>query len=1607
MLALAALSFLGPDATVRPARGQTAAPLAGSTLRAKPSSFTPLRRTPIFATGKSEPKNIIPDPASKKTEELVIFSTWLRGRKTRTEGSTTTKTPLGIGPLFAKRPAEPVAYSPNTSTPSVPAGYSADLFAEKKIQTPPTAPSMGAPFIAASAAATATTPAEPVNIPQTADPLYSDPAKAMVAEQLARESAGRITYYRSRVARQPASAQESHVVRRYENGGPAIPGVAAPTPIPESERPPVIPISAADERILFGIEPESDSPAAVATQGQVEESLPPFSDANTSSNNSAAGAIMGVESGSPLPQPAQNRTASAQSVEIVDGPESKPVDEEIEGEELPTITQPIAIPIVGRSSSSGVSDAYDLQEEQPTDVTGRENSTAANRSGDSDLEWIEEYVYDGPLPAPGSNRGAPVPGPLPPPVGVRGGQSNSRSAEASNSAPTPPPRSGQVGQPGQGMGEENRPFPPSGQLPRRTPGATSQGNRPGPLPGPIPPSTPQTTVPSVPAMPQPTMPARPSQLGQQPPGKGNLSNQPLDLQQQILLQAARNAYSLGNLELAAERYENLLDRFPDDPTARGEYAGILVQLNRLEEAEAQFRELIDIDPDNLGYRQALADIYLQRKKFDQAEVILAEIMVRQPENKQAASTLARIYVLGNKRAEAIDVYNKYLRDVDLSSKEAPELLGKLLLELQRPKEALPLLERLYRADPTSLETIADVVRAHAELGQFDAMIGMIQTMATVKPTELAQRQYLAGSLEGLGLYDAALMVYEQILTQAPNNLIAIIGSARARTDQFLMRDAKTLLDRPKLDCSYNRDYLLALANWHVTMGEYAEAKLIYVRLLHKDSNDNEARQAYAQLLLNTSELEPARGEYCKIIAVGDAAYQARLGIARVLTAERKFKEADTVARQLIAEYPTRGPAVAVLGKNLAKNCCVDEAIAIMEEFLRQEPATRQDAIVVRIQLAETLYKAGKPLEAREQYELVLCDPFGRIPDTYYGLYRSYIALGETGAAQNALFPGPHPIGGAVRFLMLLSDRALEDGDYSLAATLAQQVLDLDPGNVPALNRMGEAQAGTGEEESEKIAISTFKTALEQSPTNVRARLGLARNYLQMNEFDSSLIEYQRLVQIDSQNLYLKRERARALFAVGGYDMAAGAYMELLRPSADEKLRADLAALYESDPAIDQQMGMMVRADLCGDALCGSISRTADQFPGSKTAYDLQRLLIDHEVLSNMQTSFTMEMQEKERRYWRNFEAIPILQGLTAFEPSNEEAFFDLGQTFAELDLTNCAIEQYSELLEINPHSKIGQVAMEGEIMDLNFRLNGGYQYLGQNGRNGLATIQRFFWGGAGTYPYGDADEFVSLGYRAAYYVPNDDRPLSGNIYTVAAQRKPNDHLILRGAVNIEEYPTRLTTRPLFNLAMTVRPNDLFKGTLAAYMENVIENGESLRQDIYRGGVSASTVLQLRRRLASGGAYTVMFYSDNNTEHALNAFSAFLVTRPPKEFKVVMSGDFMGYTQQTIFGPDPNNPVFQSVHPYFAPEAYAWGTLSAEWTQWCSEYWFNGAPQTWYSVRYSPRLDSQSEYFHVARGIFHWDIRTDISMECDVNFIRSKVYNLQQANVYFIWKTPCR
>jgi len=1048
-----------------------------------------------------------------------------------------------------------------------------------------------------------------------------------------------------------------------------------------------------------------------------------------------------------------------------------------------------------------------------------------------------------------------------------------------------------------------------------------------------------------------------------PAQQGPVSTTKRTNEQALLLRSARTAITLKQIDEASDLFESYLIQVPNDHEIRTEYAGVLVQKGLLNKARDLYLNTLQVLPRSTDIRHKLVDVLIMSGEYSAATIQLENIIELDPDDLAAAAMLCRSYSWVKDLERAKMVFDRYLRKLDPTKQYDQTLLAPALLDMQKPREALPYLLKLHTKSPNELEWATSLVYCYELLGDEEKATRAVIAMATLEPTVTDSRIHLVDQLLALNNYQLALQVNQQILQADPQHVMARLMSARILLESYDIRRAKEALRALDAELGGMRRYSLAMAQLYHQVGQWVASQSIYEAMLMDRPNDDEVRIRLALLLREKGDLHRALAELNKIAVDSPYGSLAQLEQGSTLILQGRPEKAAGLCSQIADMRPHDvAPVIGLVRAHIAMDH-LEEARALCQHFIDKHPSDKMAIAQIRVVLGKTQLLAGDSVQAARTYQLAMREPSMHEPEAFYGLAKGR-ARGDfaVGSEIARLSSNIATSGEGIRMRIELGKLALGEQDYKRATYYLTKALRWQPNNIAAQVLLGEALNLALKAGNKTDPVKVFSAVLENDPGNTRALLGLARSHAIKRDFEMSLKAYDQVLEQDSGYDYAAREHARTLFWDQQYDESISRYERLIARLPSD----DMAVDFFDDPVDNVAL----------------------------------QALSDFESNTDFATAVRLELIAKQNMSWRPPIAQQALEELIIREPANQEALFDLAQLEHRRGLTDDAIDHYKDLIKVAGGHQEAAKALAGAKRELVPSFNLRFDNEERNGRDGLSFMDESSAIADTRFALGNKNDTFGFGLGRRTYNPgpvlNDPNyePLNANVVRFFGSKALGENTVVDGLGEFHTYDAddKLSERLYYDAGVTYISDEQTTVKLRFFSEPVAQNYVTLAQDLYRQGGRVGLESALTRRLDWGVSGLIADYSDDNTRVEGNVFASYEFTAAPTELRVLIKADFIDSSNE-MGVVDQTTQLAQLDTPYFSPKGYSVFSLQTNWQHQLGKEWFTGADDMFYKVMLGVAVDSNNvAYTEFGMG-GGYDLTEWLRLEVGVRMVRSSAIDI--------------
>jgi tetratricopeptide (TPR) repeat protein len=560
------------------------------------------------------------------------------------------------------------------------------------------------------------------------------------------------------------------------------------------------------------------------------------------------------------------------------------------------------------------------------------------------------------------------------------------------------------------------------------------------------------------------------------------------------------------------------------------------------EAERLAKEVLAKDPKNIEGHILMANLLYVQQQKDKAFEELNTAIQLDTNRVESYLSLARFHI-ANREPEKADVLYKRAISINPNSPPAHTEYGKFLTQQNRQAEGEAELRKAVEVGPTDYNARFTLASFYYVYKQFDKAEETYKALAALQPDKPEGQAALADFYSGIGRYDDSVKVYQDIIAKSPD-----YPQGRYRLAKIMVAKGDTQGATAQLDAAFKKDQhdrqaLLIRARMKMGRGQVEDLKSAIEDLkdvLRQEPNSKEGLFLMAQANYNlgvgyldqtrafTSDLEknypdylPAKLMQLQLTMTGNkrSDYTAAIPLATNLLsrAEKTAPDGET-SPQMLGELRekallVRGTAQLQLGNLPAARQDYEAA----KNIAPREP-------VVYNSLALVAFAENKPQDAISSFETAL-----NIDATNFDALNGLITVYS------------------------------RNKEFDKAHARIDQALSSYP-NMASLHFL-KAQV-FGYQQNGQMMEAELNKALELDQNYLPAYTSLATLYMQSNQQDRAIAQYQKIIN-------LRPENSTPYVMIGmledqrkNYDAAADNYRKALEKDPNSVIAANnLAWLY--------------------------------------------------------------------------------------------------------------------------------------------------------------------------------------------------------------------------------------------------------------------------------------------------------------------------------------------------------------------------------------------------------------------------------------------------------------
>lgn len=360
----------------------------------------------------------------------------------------------------------------------------------------------------------------------------------------------------------------------------------------------------------------------------------------------------------------------------------------------------------------------------------------------------------------------------------------------------------------------------------------------------------------------------------------------------------------GKIDEAETLLLSAIEKYPSNGIGYQLYARFMLQQNKAEEGMKKLETFAGNNPPVVRLMQGalLTSMDQHEQAIEKVEPILAsQIKTKGDYALSTAEFISRSWLAMNKQDEAIAVYDRLI-NADVDAADARRAQIQALISLGRDGDAANKLASMAKTiDAENPEESESLINLYIMLNDYAAAVNRLDQLLAANPEELRYIKLKAGLLRRIDRLPEAESAYQLVLSQDPNDTVAIQGLAQVyvlrgeypRAESLLLQMARIGRDAEMISiASRGRLYL--------ELGLRDKARSMYQQLERMSPPRNPVLLvSFAQAYYELGALDTATDRLNDIESFAPQYATAQMMLAQIELRQNKADAAGKRLRQLM------------------------------------------------------------------------------------------------------------------------------------------------------------------------------------------------------------------------------------------------------------------------------------------------------------------------------------------------------------------------------------------------------------------------------------------------------------------------------------------------------------------------------------------------------------------------------------------------------------------------------------------------------------------------------------------------------------------------------------
>jgi tetratricopeptide (TPR) repeat protein len=540
----------------------------------------------------------------------------------------------------------------------------------------------------------------------------------------------------------------------------------------------------------------------------------------------------------------------------------------------------------------------------------------------------------------------------------------------------------------------------------------------------------------------------------------------------------------GKYNDALQEFSKAVALAPNNPVGYVGVAQANLALNNRADAELNFKKAIEVDPHSVQTYAMLANFYQAQKEGAQVQQTLQAGIKANPSTISLYIDLAAFYEQQGKQSDAEGVLTNLSHQLPQSAEAAGEI-GNFYLAARMNDRALAEFQRALSLDPKNINNKEYVESVYLDQGQFDQAKKLDDELLKQAPDDVLVRTNHGRVLMSQGKFSDAIQTLQKATSDAPEDSGAHYFLALAYLENKDAAQANSELQQTVAKAENQKKQslrtppflplaLIQLAELNLSQQKFTVAQLYAQELVDTAGGNPGSHLLLGTVFLNLKQIKPAADEFAKAqtLAPDNPDVHTHLGLLYIQ--ENNIPQAEKEFKTAMDEAPHSVSVLADYVGFLVAQKQLPKANVLLTQFLAQNPnESGAHYLLGSLDMMEN----KDPDALSETQKAVQINP--KNAEAYVQMGQIYRDQGNDPAAIEAYQQAIANGAPSAPVVTEIGNLYMNKGDLSKASEQFQKALNIDPNFAPAANNLAWVYAEQGQ--NLDVALGLAQKAKAEDP----------------------------------------------------------------------------------------------------------------------------------------------------------------------------------------------------------------------------------------------------------------------------------------------------------------------------------------------------------------------------------------------------------------------------------------------------------------------------------------------------------------------------------------------